>query len=223
MPIVSHELGQWCAYPDFDVIKKFTGYLQPGNYEIFRDSAAAHGVLEEDKEFAWASGRFQVQCYKEEIEANLRTPGLAGFQLLDLHDYLGQGGALIGVLDAFWENKGYVTPAEFRQFCSPTVPLARFDGYLFKASDPFIVKVEVAHFGASALENAKPSWEIVDLAGKVAVQGDLPQREIPIGKGTALGTVKADLSKLAAPGEYKLVVKIAAPGGSGEAARRDGE
>ena len=51
-----------------------------------------------DKEFAWASGRFQVACYKEEIEANLRTPGLAGFQLLDLHDYLGQGTALIGVL-----------------------------------------------------------------------------------------------------------------------------
>src|SRR5262249_52427442 len=53
MPIVTHELGQWCAYPDFDVIKKFTGYLQPGNYEIFRDSAAAHGVLDKNKQFAF--------------------------------------------------------------------------------------------------------------------------------------------------------------------------
>ena len=66
-------------------------------------------MLDEDHDFAWASGRFQLACYKEEIEANLRTPGLAGFQLLDLHDYLGQGTALIGVLDAFWESKGYVT------------------------------------------------------------------------------------------------------------------
>ena len=41
VPVVAHELGQWCAYPDFDVIGKFTGYLRPGNYEIFRDSAAA--------------------------------------------------------------------------------------------------------------------------------------------------------------------------------------
>ena len=81
--------------------------MQPGNYEIFRDSAAAHGVLEQNKEFAHASGRFQLQCYKEEIEANLRTPGLAGFQLLDLHDYTGQGTALVGLLDPFWESKGY--------------------------------------------------------------------------------------------------------------------
>src|SRR3984957_5049135 len=32
VPVVAHELGQWCAYPDFDIIKKFTGYVQPGNY-----------------------------------------------------------------------------------------------------------------------------------------------------------------------------------------------
>jgi hypothetical protein len=44
VPVLTHEIGEWCAYPDFDVIKKFTGYLRPGNYEIFRDSAAAHGV-----------------------------------------------------------------------------------------------------------------------------------------------------------------------------------
>ncbi|MGA2233624.1 MAG: sugar-binding domain-containing protein, partial [Tepidisphaeraceae bacterium] len=41
MPVISHEVGQWCAYPDFGVINEFSGYLQPGNYEIFRDSAQA--------------------------------------------------------------------------------------------------------------------------------------------------------------------------------------
>ena len=35
-PVICHELGQWCAYPDFDVIDKFTGYLQPGNLRFFR-------------------------------------------------------------------------------------------------------------------------------------------------------------------------------------------
>ena len=63
-----------------------------------------------------ASGRFQLACYKEEIEANLRTPGLGGFQLLDLHDYLGQGTALVGLLDAFWQSKSYVSAEEFKQF-----------------------------------------------------------------------------------------------------------
>ena len=109
VPVLAHEVGQWCAYPDFDVIKKFTGFLRPGNYDIFKYIAEQQGVLDEDHAFAWASGRFQVECYKEEIEANLRTPGLSGFQLLDLHDYLGQGTALIGVVDAFWKPKSYVT------------------------------------------------------------------------------------------------------------------
>jgi beta-galactosidase len=93
---------------------KFTGYLKPSNYDIFKYIAEQNGVLDEDQAFAWASGRFQVECYKEEIEANLRTPGLSGFQLLDLHDYLGQGTALIGVVDAFWQPKSYVTAEEFR-------------------------------------------------------------------------------------------------------------
>lgn len=96
----------------------------PGNYEIFRDSAAQHGVLDRNKEFAWASGKFQLACYKEDIEANLRTPGLAGFQLLDLRDYLGQGTALVGVVDAFWKPKSYVKAKQFSRFCGPTVPLA---------------------------------------------------------------------------------------------------
>ena len=121
IPVLAHEVGQWCAYPDFDVMKKFTGYLRPGNYDIFKYIAGQEGVLDQDHDFAWASGRFQLECYKEEIEANLRTPGLAGFQLLDLHDYLGQGTALIGVLDAFWEPKNYVTAAEYRRFAGPTV------------------------------------------------------------------------------------------------------
>ena len=36
IPVLAHEVGQWCAYPDFDVIQKFTGYLKPSNYDIFK-------------------------------------------------------------------------------------------------------------------------------------------------------------------------------------------
>ena len=208
VPVVSHELGQWCAYPDYDIIKKFTGYMRPGNYEIFRDSLAAHGLLDKDKDFAWASGRFQLACYKEEIESNLRTPGLGGFQLLDLHDYVGQGTALVGLLDTFWGPKGYVTPEEFRRFCNTTVPLARLRNRVFTTADPFDVDVEVAHFGAEPIANAVPIWQITDGAGKVVAKGAWPARTIPIGKNFALGKVTVDLSKLAAPQAYKLVVSL---------------
>ncbi len=208
IPVLAHEVGQWCAYPDFDVIKKFTGYLRPGNYEIFRDSAIAHGLLDKNKEFAWASGKFQLECYKQEIEANLRTPSAAGFQLLDLHDYLGQGGALVGLLDAFWDLKSYVTAEQFRRFCSPTVLLARLQKNILKTSDAFEVETAIAHYGPNPIKKARPIWKIADLAGAVVAQGQWPAKDIPIGKNTVLGKVAVDLAKLPAPREYKIIVGL---------------
>lgn len=208
VPVLSHEVGQWCAYPDFDVIKKFTGYLQPGNYEIFRDSAAAHGVLDRNKDFAWASGKFQVACYKEEIEANLRTPGLSGYQLLDLHDYLGQGTALVGVLDAFWESKGYITAQEFRRYSGPTVPLARLRQHILRTSDRLEVDTEIANFGPDPISSAHPYWRIVRLDATEVAHGTFDTRDIPIGKNIPLGKIDVDLSTIPAPAEYKLIVGL---------------
>jgi hypothetical protein len=223
IPVIGHEVGQWCAYPDFDVIKKFSGpattfagapelvkvpYMIPGNYEIMRDSAEAHGLLGKNKDFAHASGRFQVACYKEEIEASLRTPSYSGFEILDLHDYLGQGGALIGMLDAFWESKGYATAAEFRQWNNATVPLARFKDRVYTTAGTFVADVEVAHFGPVRLANASSHWSIVNGGGKVVGSGSWDARAIPRGKGTSLGKVSVDLSTLHAPAQYRLVVEL---------------
>ena len=163
-------------------------------------------MLAEDKEFARASGRFQLTCYKEEIEANLRTPGLAGFQLLDLHDYLGQGTALIGMLDTFWESKGYVLPEEFRHFCGPVVPLARLAKRVLTTTDKFEVPVEIANFGEYPLTNATTKWAVLDTSGHSVTDGQFPQQTIPIGKNFALGTVSLDLAKIPAPRQYILDV-----------------
>jgi len=208
VPVVAHELGQWCAYPDFGVIKKFTGFMRPGNFEIFRDSAAAHGLLEHNQDFARASGRFQLECYKEEIEANLRTPGMAGFQLLDLHDYTGQGTALVGLLDPFWESKGYVTPAEFKHFCQAVLPLARLNQRVFTTADQFQVPVEAANYGPGPTTNAQMSWAIRERSGKIVLQSATAPQHLPLGKGCAFGTISADLSKFAAPAQYRLEVAI---------------
>ena len=37
VPTVSHEIGQWCVYPDFKEIEQYTGVLKPSNFEIFRE------------------------------------------------------------------------------------------------------------------------------------------------------------------------------------------
>jgi hypothetical protein len=182
IPVLAHEVGQWCAYPDFSVIKKFTGYLRPGNYDIFRYLAQQQGVLAQNRDFAWASGRFQIECYKEEIEANLRTPGLAGFQLLDLHDYLGQGTALIGIVDAFWQPKSYETAAQFRRFAGPTVPLARLPSRIFTTGQTLESEVEIYHFGEKPILAAMPYWKIVNAQGRSLAADQWPPRDIPVGK-----------------------------------------
>lgn len=198
IPVISHEVGQWVAYPNYDIIKKFkNSYLVPGNYEIFRDSADAHNVPAAP--FAEASGKFQVECYKEEIEANLRTPGLGGFQLLDLHDYLGQGTALVGVLDAFWEPKGYVNAEDFKDFCNTTVPLARVSQRILTTADTFNATVEVAHFGPEPIRNAKAIW-LVGSPEKPIAFGQWLLPEIPIGKNIPLGAISVPASRLIGPG-----------------------
>jgi len=77
-------------------------------------------VLEQNHDFAHASGKFQLACYKEEIEANLRTPGMAGFQLLDLHDYTGQGTALIACSIRFGRAKAASRRMSSKSFATPS-------------------------------------------------------------------------------------------------------
>ncbi len=36
-PYVSHETGQWCVFPNFDEIKKYTGNTRAHHFELFRE------------------------------------------------------------------------------------------------------------------------------------------------------------------------------------------
>jgi beta-galactosidase len=208
VPVVVHEMGQWCVYPNFDEVRKYTGPLKPKNFDIFRDSLTEHGMLDQWRDFLRASGKLQVLCYKEEIEAALRTPGIGGFELLDLHDFPGQGTALVGVLDPFWESKGYVTAAEYRRFCCPTVPLARVLKRVWTTDETFSADVELAHFGPAPLEKAVPFWKLVALDGKTLAQGEFPSQTIPLGQGIRLGRVEASLANVPAPRACRLVVGL---------------
>ena len=64
----------------------------PENYEIFRERLRAANMLDQAGDFVKASGKLAVICYREDIEAALRTPDFAGFQLLDIQDFSRAGG-----------------------------------------------------------------------------------------------------------------------------------
>jgi hypothetical protein len=211
VPVISHEIGQWCVYPNFDEIPKYSGYLKPKNFEIFRDSLIAHHMGELAHKFLLASGKLQTLCYKEEIESALRTPGMGGFELLDLHDFPGQGTALVGVLDPFWDDKGYVTAKEFIRFCAHTVPLARLKKRVFTTSDNLEADIEVAHFGAAPLTHAVANWKLSGAGGKAFAGGVLPARDVPLDSGIPLGKISIQLESIPSPAKLKLVVGLGMP------------
>jgi hypothetical protein len=208
VPVISHEIGQWCVYPNFAERKKYTGYLKPKNFDIFEDRLAANGMQKQAEMLLLASGKLQTLCYKEEVESALRTAGMGGFQLLDLHDFPGQGSALVGVLDPFWDSKGYVTPQEFSRFCNSTVPLARLPKRVYSTQDTLVAAIEVAHFSAAPLAHAVCVWRLVDSHGKVMANGKLPPRDLAVDNGLKVGTVRIVLSSFPVPAQYKLVVGI---------------
>ncbi len=207
-PLVAHETGQWCVYPDVREIALYTGVLRAGNLEIVRDDLRAKGMEGLDSLFVQSSGKLQALCYKADIEAALRTPRLAGFQLLGLHDFPGQGTAPVGVLNVFSGEKGYITPGEFTGFCSPTVPLARMDRLVYLNTETFTADFEVAHFGPSPIPRCVPEWTITDAGGRVIASGDCPRRDIPLGHCTPLGRARVRLRRFPAPGVYTCTLRV---------------
>jgi hypothetical protein len=208
VPVISHEIGQWCVYPNFEEMRKYTGYLKPRNFEIFRERLEANGLSRFATSFLLASGQLQILCYKEDIESALRTPGMGGFQLLDLHDFPGQGTALVGVLDPFWEEKGYVTARAFSRFCNVTVPLARLPQRVFTTRDRLIAPIEVAHFGPAPLKHTIVEWILIDGRGTICERGEFPARTMPVDNGIAVGTVSVGLEGVRAPAQCRLLVKL---------------
>lgn len=165
IPIISHETGQFQTYPDYREIKKYTGVLHPYNFEVFRRRLAAAGMLSQADDFHKASGLWSVKLYKADIEMDLRTKNMAGFQLLDIQDYPGQGSAFVGILDAFMESKGITMPEEWRQWCSPVVPLLEMKKFCFEDGEKIQAKVKVANYGGTSLYGKKLMWKIGDAEG----------------------------------------------------------
>jgi len=207
-PMVSHEIGQWCIYPNFKEIPKYDGVVRAKNFEIFQETLQKNGMGQLADSFLLASGKLQALCYKADIEAALRTKGFSGFQLLDLHDFPGQGTALVGVLDPFWEEKGYITPREYSQFCNSTVPLARMKKCIFTSNDLFEAAVEVAHYGDMPLKGSTPEWTIKDQKGGTVKSGKLKTCDIPLGNGFQLGTISMPLALRSKAEKLKLEVTI---------------
>lgn len=192
-PVIAHETGQRCMYPDFNEIKKYTGVLSPRNFEVFRERLARNGMLHQAEDFFRATGAHTILQYKEVNESLLRTANSGGFQLLGLTDFPGQGSAYVGVLDAFWESKGLVTPEKFRESCAPTVLLARMPKRTYRSGETFTAKMSVYHYGEHPLKRGRLEWSLRQEDGTVYREGRISTPAVECATVDSLGLIRVDL------------------------------
>ena len=207
MPTVSHEIGQWCVYPNLNEINKYTGVLKAKNFEIFKETLEQNHMADLSDKFLYASGKLQTLCYKADIEAALRTPGFAGFQLLDLHDFPGQGTALVGVLDPFWDTKGYVDGKTFSMFCGQTVPLIRFPKTVWLNNEQMKVPVEFAHFGEKPLKNTNILWSVNTFDNQVISKGNFTA-DLPLDNCIPVGDIEVSFDQIQEATQLTVTVQI---------------
>jgi hypothetical protein len=208
VPIVTHEIGQYSVFPDLKEIEKYRGNLTPLNFIAIKNDLESKGRLHQAADYTQSSGKLAAILYKEEIERALKTPGFSGFQLLDLHDFPGQGTALVGLLNAFWESKGIITPEEFRNFCSPVTPLVRLPKATYTGNEQLQVKAELANFSNTELKGIVPLWKLTGTDGRVVAEGKLPPCDACIGNNIPLGNFSVNLSTLTKAEKLTLVLSL---------------
>ena len=179
--------------------------LYPYNMEVFRNRLEKAGMLDQAKDFHKASGLWSLQLYKQDIEMDLRTRNMAGFQLLDLQDYPGQGSAYVGILNAFMEPKGICTEREWRQWCAPVVPLLIADRFCFTNQEGIRAWIQVANYSGESLNGKTLCWQLTS-GSKGVASGNilLPSTE---GLFTA-GELCIDLSAFDKPTKLQLSLSI---------------
>ena len=204
VPVISHETGQFQTYPDYSEIDKYTGPLVPLNLMEFQRRLNEAGLGDQAKDFHFASGEWAARLYKADIEMCLRTPGLGGFQLLDIQDYPGQGSAYVGILDAFMDSKGTVDREDWRGWCDEIVPLAEFEKYCWTSGETFKAGIKIADFsGGKGISSV--TWSLSLGKDAASASGQLTP---PSGEGLSdLGGIEVNLSGVTKPVEGLLAVK----------------
>lgn len=213
VPLIEHEIGQYAVYPDLKEIEKYTGVLAPHNFEAVRDDLKRKGRLDRAEEYLQASGKLAALLYKEEIERAMKTPGVSGFQLLGLQDFPGQGTALIGLVNAFWESKGVATPEWFSAFCSPVAPLADFEKAAYTTGESFTADIIIADYGSSILQEKLSApleaiWSVTGEDGVKIGEGRLAIEDLTSGVNR-IGSVSVPLSSVTTP--QKLTFSVSVP------------
>lgn len=206
IPVISHEIGQYDFFPDFAELGKYEGSQQPLYLNLYRERMEKSDTFKQWRDFYQATGTFAVDCYRREIETALRSKELSGFQLLDLQDFPGQCVALVGVLNAWLENKGLVTPKEWRRFCNDTVILAELNSFVVKAGKCVQMPVKLSVCNREDFEGTHLQCKVT-MDGQVIAENTLPITKSDV-RVWEVGEVSFDIPEIHKPGTVKIELQI---------------
>ena len=86
--------------------------------------------------------------------------------------------------------------------------MARIPKFVYTNEETFHADIEISHFGANPLQNAKTIFTIKDKFGKIYAHGTVSQQDIPIGNLFSLGKIDMNLSQIKTPIKLNLEIKI---------------
>ena len=197
LPTIAHEIGQWPVYPMWDFLGKFTGVLRPWNISRHLRTAERQNTFRFNALYHGASAKTSRLIYKDEVESFLRTPSCSGVELLNVQDFTGQGEALVGWRDPFYDLKpGFEGLDAFGRIWGVTNYLARFPKYVWTSGETFVAELEVRNLGETAIAAGTP-LECVLAGRRIPVHvrktvepgalGRVQEVALPLGEDVAFG------------------------------------
>lgn len=213
-PVFGFEVGQYEVLPDFEELGEFHGISRPDNLMWIQERVQKAGLMAQWKDYVEASGELSRICYREEVEAALRTKDFSGLSLLGIQDFPGQGTALVGMMNSHLHTKPYpfAEPERFREFFTNRLPLVLLEKYTYTNRETLEADVAVANYGKEDVvgkllcrltecENREenPSGEVTVIQEKARCLS---------GRLTLVGKIKISLQKFTEPVRQNLSVCI---------------
>ncbi len=207
VPTLVHEVGQHCSYPSLDQESKYIGSQSAGYLHIAKEQLEERGLYDMWPDYVQASGALQMILYKNEIEAYHRAKNLPGYQILQLEDFPGQGSALVGVMDYFYDMKPYTSEKKFNSFNGDCVLLSEMEKFVWTNNEVFYSKGLITNWTKSDLNNISIEYKITDMAGNT-LKEELYTINAIRGGAQPFGNIQFPLNGILKATKLKLTANI---------------
>ncbi|BFK83258.1 hypothetical protein I4000191A8_03960 [Clostridia bacterium i40-0019-1A8] len=207
-PLMNHEAGQYQVLPLFDeeIPKYEKGVFEARNLQYYRDLMESKGLLYMNEIFSKVSARVSAIGYRADLETALRTPGMAGYQLLSIQDFPGQGTAHVGILDNFMEDKpGGFTKEQYKSFNDSVVILAQLPKLVLTNDEMLTGTISIVNYGPTALAGIAGQWTLKN-GDTILAKGSLNPMDVAQGGVTDIGTFHTSLASVTDAAKLTLEV-----------------